>query len=156
MSDRIAVIAGGRLQQLGAPREIYERPANRFVAQFIGESSFVPVARDGAGFRCAGAPIVLAEAPRGDGPFALMLRPERVRIVEGEPPAGANLLDAVVDDVIYQGDTLLVQATLGDGNRVLARKAAGTREFARAPVAGDRVRVAVAVEDSVLVPDGDD
>jgi putative spermidine/putrescine transport system ATP-binding protein len=155
MSDRIAVIAGGRLMQLGAPRDIYERPANRFVAQFIGESSFVPVARDGAGFRCGGAPIALAEVPRGDGPFALLLRPERVRLVDGDAPAGANVLDATVDDVIYQGDTLLVQATLANGSRVLARGAAGAKAFARAPAAGDRVRLAIAVEDTVLVPDGD-
>ncbi|MFZ2394351.1 ABC transporter ATP-binding protein, partial [Rhodoferax sp.] len=43
MSDRIAVINGGRIMQLDTPRALYERPANRFVAEFIGESSFVPV-----------------------------------------------------------------------------------------------------------------
>ena len=43
MSDRIAVIDGGRIMQLDTPRAIYQRPANRFVAEFIGESTFVPV-----------------------------------------------------------------------------------------------------------------
>ncbi len=43
MSDRIAVINGGRIMQLDTPRAIYERPANRFVAEFIGESTFLPV-----------------------------------------------------------------------------------------------------------------
>ena len=57
MSDRIAVIDGGRIVQLGTPRAIYDQPASRFVAEFIGESSFLPVTRSGAELVCLGRPL---------------------------------------------------------------------------------------------------
>ena len=60
MSDRIAVINGGRVQQIDTPRAIYEKPANRFVAEFIGESTFLAVETDGGVCRCAGEPLQVA------------------------------------------------------------------------------------------------
>ena len=63
MSDRIAVIDFGRLMQLDQPRRIYERPSNRFVAEFIGESTFLSVEMANGGAFYAGQPIQLPEAP---------------------------------------------------------------------------------------------
>jgi spermidine/putrescine transport system ATP-binding protein len=87
MADRIAVMNEGRVEQVGTAREIYSRPASRFVASFIGESNFIPIqGRDGqvvtahAGIRLP-AP---GGAPAGNG--TLMVRPEAVRLV----PAGTD------------------------------------------------------------------
>jgi putative spermidine/putrescine transport system ATP-binding protein len=154
MSDRIAVISGGRVMQLDTPRAIYEKPANRFVAEFIGESSFLKVERENGGFLCAGQPLAVANPPAAGGPLLLMLRPERVRILAGEADASQNVLAAKVTDVIYQGDTFLVQAALADGSRVSVRGIASGGAMARVPQKGAAVRLALDVEDTVLIADG--
>ncbi len=158
MSDRIAVIAGGRVQQLDTPRAIYEHPVNRFVAEFIGESSFVKVTREGDAVRCGGQLLRVGAATAPSGPALLMVRPERLRIVDGnrrgaEADGEENLLEARVTEVIYQGDTFLVQAVLGDGSRISARGIAGAGSMARLPSAGDPVQFCLRVEDTVLVAD---
>ncbi len=158
MSDRIAVIAGGRVQQLDTPRAIYEQPVNRFVAEFIGESSFLKVTRDGGGIRCGGQLLRVATAAAPGGPALLMVRPERLRIVDdAQPETGTrndeNILEARVTEVIYQGDTFLVQAMLADGSRINARGIASAGAMARVPRAGDTVRLGLRVEDTVLVAD---
>ncbi len=92
MSDRIAVIDHGRIMQLDTPLRIYEQPANRFVAEFIGESAFLPVESAGGVFALAGVKLKLARAPDAAGPCLLMIRPERLRIVESGGDAALNLL----------------------------------------------------------------
>ncbi len=158
MSDRIAVIAGGRVQQLDTPRVIYEQPANRFVAEFIGESSFLKVTREGCDVRCAGQLLRLGTAPVTSGPALLMVRPERLRILGPASPGDGprdneNVLDARVTEVIYQGDTFLVQAVLADGGRIGARGIASAGAMAQVPRAGEPVRLALRIEDTVLVAD---
>jgi ABC-type Fe3+/spermidine/putrescine transport system ATPase subunit len=119
LSDRIGVMNGGRIEQLGAPREIYERPASRFVADFIGASTVLrgrAVAADriavAAGtLRVAGARAWLAGAD-----VELAIRPERVQVAPGP---GDNVLDARVEGLVYQGAQTEVTARLDDGQRVL-------------------------------------
>ena len=86
MSDRIAVMNAGRVEQVGAPTEIYERPRTRFVADFIGEINlFEGEWRDGA-FVSNG--ITLAGAGRvRSGGGAIAIRPERVRLTDGRSRA---------------------------------------------------------------------
>ena len=97
MSDRIAVMAHGRVEQLGAPAEIYRRPTTRFVADFIGEANFLPVAIEefgpwGARVRLGALTL---SVPGGAGPAAaatLVARPEAIRIrtaAPASPPDGA-------------------------------------------------------------------
>ena len=108
MSDRIGVMAGGRLEQVGAPLEIYERPATRFVAGFIGDANLVEgvveavdgdhlVARVGdarVGARRRGPERV------GAG-LTICVRPERIRVVR--PDAGAHGLTGRVEDRAFSG-----------------------------------------------------
>ena len=95
LSDRIAVMNRGRIEQLGAPREIYERPATRFVADFIGASTVL------RGRAVAADQVALAAAPtlrrgraralrRRATTVELAIRPERVRLAGGP---GDNVLD---------------------------------------------------------------
>jgi hypothetical protein len=81
MSDRIAVINHGRLMQLDEPRQIYERPASKLVADFIGESTFLPVERTGKKVSLAGKTLKVSHLPEGDGELLLLVRPERLTLV---------------------------------------------------------------------------
>jgi putative spermidine/putrescine transport system ATP-binding protein len=118
LADRIGVMNGGRLEQLGAPREIYDRPATRFVADFIGASTVLRgralaadrVAVAGSNLHVGGRALPLG------ADVELAIRPERVRLAPGP---GHNVLDARVEGLVYQGAQTEVTARLGDGQRVL-------------------------------------
>ncbi|MEX0815180.1 MAG: ABC transporter ATP-binding protein [Dongiaceae bacterium] len=111
MSDRIAVFNDGSIQQLALPGDLYERPQNSFVAQFIGENNRLPgrvVAMNGSGCRVeiAGGAVIEALAVNVETvgePTTLSLRPERVRI---DPANGScpNVFPARVEELIYLGD----------------------------------------------------
>ena len=96
MSDRIAVMNQGRVLQLGAPVEIYERPVSRFVADFIGEANVLPGALLGV-----------------EAAF-VAIRPERV----GLDPAGTAGLPGQVVEITYLGATTLCSVALQDGPTV--------------------------------------
>ena len=121
LSDRIAVMHAGRLEQLGPPREIYERPATRFVADFIGASTVLR-GRSIASDRVALAPDVSLKVSVGP-PLAvgqevdLAIRPERISIVV---VPGDNVLTARIVGVTYQGLQTEVTAEIVGGQRLLA------------------------------------
>jgi spermidine/putrescine transport system ATP-binding protein len=118
MSDRIAVMNGGRIQQIATPRDLYDQPANRFVAGFIGETNFLAA-------RCQGGQLVLPQADatvateHADGPVTLMVRPEHV--VLGAPQPGGLVLKAKVERLVYFGTDTHVHLLLGDGSALVAR-----------------------------------
>ena len=152
MSDRIAVINGGRIMQLDTPRRIYERPANRFVAEFIGESTFVPVTVAQGRLSLAGQPLQISDPLPADGQRLLMLRPERLRVLaDGEDTGpGFNLLAATLAATVYQGDSSLLQVALPDGTRLQVRSASIGAAAPTEP--GRALRLALAVQDTVLLP----
>jgi ABC-type Fe3+/spermidine/putrescine transport system ATPase subunit len=137
LSDRIAVMNGGRVEHLGTPREIYERPATRFVADFIGASTVLrgrAVAADRVAL-AGGSLQVSPGALRAGEDVELAIRPERVRVASGP---GDNVLDARVEGLVYQGAQTELTARLGDGQRVLVF----VGEPAPVPLApGDAVRL---------------
>jgi len=111
MSDRVAVFNGGRIEQLGSPLEVYNRPVSRFVAEFIGDSNIlsgtIDPARPGVielagigAMRVAGTAIPTGEVD-------LMIRPERLRLRHNGTAADANQLEMTVDDIINYGDSVL-------------------------------------------------
>ncbi len=99
MSDRIAVMQHGVVQQLADPETIYSRPANRFVAEFVGSANFLEGSFDEAGFLLADG-LSLALAANGHkGKGTLVVRPEQVAITE----YGKGVFDAVVEEKRYMG-----------------------------------------------------
>ena len=111
MSDRIAVMRAGRIEQLGTAKAIYERPETSFVASFIGTANLIPaeLASPGRVTTPAG-PAAVAERPGAAGKMLLTVRPERLRLArsgEGWPGRIAR--------VTYLGARLEVQVRLGDG-----------------------------------------
>jgi spermidine/putrescine transport system ATP-binding protein len=123
LSDRVAVLNGGRLEQVGDPREIYERPATRFVASFVGSGNFFDGTGDGKVVRTEDGLAI--EAP-ATGPVTLLVRPEKVRL------NGGTGIPARVEEVIYQGASTAVVLRAGerriiaeDANRAATRLQAG-------------------------------
>jgi putative spermidine/putrescine transport system ATP-binding protein len=152
MSDRIAVLDRGRIARIDTPRAIYDHPGSRFVAEFIGESSFLDVDVEDGICRTAGTVIRAPKVPVGQGRCVMMLRPERLRILDGSETEAMNRFDGKVLSAIYQGDTLLLQLVLGDGHLVSLRMA--TRgDDAEPPARGSAITVGIAVSDTVLLAD---
>jgi putative spermidine/putrescine transport system ATP-binding protein len=153
MSDRIAVIQGGRIMQIDSPRAIYERPANRFVAEFIGESTFVPVTVVSGQLTLAGQVLQTAEPLLIDGARLLLLRPERLRVLgtAEDPGSGFNVLQANLVHTVYQGDSSLMQVSMADGTLLQVRSASiGPTDGAQLSP-GRPLRLALAVHDTVLL-----
>ncbi len=153
MSDRIAVINHGRVMQIDTPSRIYDHPANRFVADFIGESTFLPVGRDGPVVAYEGQPLSYTDTPPS-GDLVLMIRPERLRILTGEARE-ANRFEATVTDIVYQGDSYLMYARLADGAEVAVRGVIRSTTFSALPEVGGSVTLGLDPEDTVLIPAGD-
>jgi spermidine/putrescine transport system ATP-binding protein len=112
MSDRIAVMNGGHYEQLGDPESLYERPATRFVAGFLGMSNLLPATLEGAdgdyaiGRTQSGAAIRLPRAlTNGHARVELGVRPEKIRLHEpgSDLAAGLNRLSGVIRDASYMG-----------------------------------------------------
>ncbi len=128
MSDRIAVMSDGVIEQLGTPAEIYDRPRTAFVADFIGEMNFLEgtVSRTEDGeydVTTAGGVVVRArgEATRGQA-VKVGIRPARMRITGATDDGVVNAARAAVDTKMYLGDEVQVVATLGDGTQVVIRE----------------------------------
>ena len=147
MSDRIAVLQAGRLQQVGTPGDIYEQPTNPFVADFMGETNLLSATLAGAncGMVCCrleGGAEVLAE-PVDDAvtgcQVTLSLRPERI-VLSGADGSG---LGGRITECVYRGTDTSYRVKLADGPELAIRtqNVAGRRdEFS----VGDHVRLIIA------------
>jgi spermidine/putrescine transport system ATP-binding protein len=127
MSDRIAVMNAGRIAQLGTPQEVYESPADAYVADFLGAANLLHIVvaervHGGASTLKLGdiALTTSNEVPVALGASAqAVIRPERVR-VEGHGSAGQNRVPALVDRVVYLGAATQVHLRLATGESVQA------------------------------------
>ena len=154
ISDRAAVIRNGRVVQIGAPQELFERPRTRFVAEFIGKTNLIDAVADGAGSVARGRLRlrVAADGLTPGTPAVVSIRPHLIalgpRADARTTPTGANTLAGTVLRASYLGDTVDYQIGLEESDVVL-RVAGPTPARARA---GDPVTVAVPAEACVLLP----
>jgi iron(III) transport system ATP-binding protein len=127
LSHGIAVMNRGRIEQIGTPREVYERPATPFVADFVGSTNFVPAAVRAAdaapGFYRVSCEIGELRV-RGDGLAAgdkvtLSVRPEDVHLSESRSD-GENVWEGTVDQKVFLGEAVDFQVTVG-GRRLQSR-----------------------------------
>jgi len=152
MSDRIAVINHGKIEQIGAPREIYDLPRTSFVAEFIGETNLLPCmieARSGDTLRLTSESGLTLSARAGanaieDGRVQISIRPEAIRI--NEPTPAANGLTGRVVDAVYFGDHIRLVANVGTQRLVI--KSERARHFAEI---GDEVAISFAPSDVWVV-----
>ncbi|MFT8245659.1 ABC transporter ATP-binding protein [Roseomonas sp. BN140053] len=134
LADRVAVLVGGRIAQIGPPRDVYARPATRAVASFLGAANLLEGQRTAEGLLdCAGCTL-RAAAPLPDGVSACALRPEGVRLAPGV--TGPNSVDAVAAEVAFRGGDNLVLFRLPGGGTLRAALSGP------APARGETVRLA--------------
>jgi spermidine/putrescine transport system ATP-binding protein len=143
LSDRIAVLSHGRIEQIGTPAEIYERPASAFVAEFIGSSNMlrgrivergetvmIVATETGLRLRCRPEPEGEVETAE----VSILLRPERIHVeAPGENTMpGQNRVPARIADVIYLGEDLHLSLDLAGGERLRAsvKNANAARDWA--------------------------
>jgi spermidine/putrescine transport system ATP-binding protein len=130
MSDRIAVMSGGRVLQVGSPRDIYDAPADRFVADFIGETNFLSGRIESVSDRRASVALaagghVVATIPESFGEAqaaaTVVVRPEHARLV----PRGAGTeatLSGTLANVVYFGTDTHFHVQLADGSEFMVRQ----------------------------------
>jgi len=114
MSDRLAVFNEGRIEQVGTPREVYERPATRFAAEFVGDSNTIEMR---------------GEAALGDVEGVFSLRPEKLRVSTAQPSVVEGVLAVAgrVSDVQFHGASVRYVVALEDGSSMTA--VTGNRGF---------------------------
>ena len=137
LSDRIAVMRAGRIEQLADPQSVYLRPANAFVADFIGDVSFLDAVHepDRGGVRLADGSWLPLQLARPAGPVRLAVRPEDVQLL---PAAATDGLPGTLAEVAHEAGSTLLTVRLAGGTELKARllglDAGGARP-------GDAVRV---------------
>jgi iron(III) transport system ATP-binding protein len=152
MSDRVAVMSHGEVQQIAAPEEIYHRPANRFVAEFVGRVNLLvgtvaAAERGRIALEISGGRKLWIDAERAPGPNAsvtLAVRPEALRVEAADAATlnGSNTLDATVHSVAFLGDHYQYELTSGD--------VALTAQTSR-PVLAERVKVQIPFDGCAIV-----
>jgi putative spermidine/putrescine transport system ATP-binding protein len=146
LGDRVGVMSAGRLEQIAAPTELYERPRTAFVAEFVGLTNKLRGVADGGTVEIFGTRLPLLEGSAGPGPVFALVRPESVSLT---PEDGAP---ARVLAVSFLGSVCRVQVELPSGELVGAQTSA-TDASQLAP--GTAVRVGVATAPVFALADGD-
>jgi putative spermidine/putrescine transport system ATP-binding protein len=152
MSDRIAVLNHGKIEQIGPPREIYDLPRTSFVAEFIGETNLLPcmiAERSGDMLRLTSESGLTLSAQAGsddidDSRVQISIRPEAIRI--NEPAVATNGLTARIVDAVYFGDHIRLIAAVGAQRLVI--KSERARHFGQV---GDEVAISFAPSDVWVV-----
>ncbi len=157
MSDRIAVMSAGKVLQVGTPWDIYDRPAERFVADFIGETNFLAaevMTIDGAlaKVRLASGSEIAATYPAGahpSGAVTVVVRPEHARALKTRE---GGALCGVVDNIVYLGTDTHFHIRLDDGSPFVVRQQnsqSGPCGFER----GEAVGIAISADAAQILKD---
>jgi iron(III) transport system ATP-binding protein len=153
LSHEIAVMEGGRIRQVGSPREIYERPRDRFVAEFVGRTNFLEGriasrdARDDAIVATPAGPVraaVLDGHAIGDS-IVLAVRPENIELGDTRPDAPGNVWQGRVEQVLFVGEASELAVRVGDA-LLIARVHPSLQ-----PAVGDPIWLRIAPRDCVPV-----
>ncbi|SFM93804.1 ABC transporter ATP-binding protein [Variovorax sp. OV329] len=154
MADRLVVMNKGCVEQVGTPSQLYERPANRFVAEFMGKSNFLDGSIEGPGmFRVQGGPL-LACAERSAGPAScLSFRPERTHVAAAGQARGDghNALEGTVALFTYLGPVIECQVRVDGGQVISALLPNSAQTATQGLELGSRVQVSWNASDSRLL-----
>ena len=156
MSDRIAVMNHGKVEQLAGPEEVYKRPASAFVADFVGEANMLVctvddidgdrvAVRNQAGDRFAARNFEHRRLASGDE-VRLVVRPENITVI-ANPDDGFTGVHGTIDEVVFSGAVAKVTAAVTDGSRLQVNVNAGEA----VPARGDKVGLAWAPESAVVL-----
>jgi spermidine/putrescine ABC transporter ATP-binding subunit len=158
LSDRVALLNNGRLEQVGTPVEVYERPANRFAAEFVGGTNILAGSAAGGGAGAGAVDVVLGngtriraagETPVADGARAMLsVRYEKLALSKEKPKGGdLNVLGGTITNIAYSGSGSVVHVRIDEGLSLIAA-CPGRPSYEQ----GEGVFVAWGVNDAVLLP----
>ena len=155
MSDRVSVMNAGRIEQIATPQQLYDSPANRFVAAFVGEANFAAVehvsaAPDGSLLARTPWGTIRAAAQESGRTGSCMIRPEKMSALPTGTDAGEhNAVAATVREVVFMGDLTRYALQTQSGHTILVKQ----QNRAGAPVLapGETTLVTWAVEDTRLI-----
>jgi spermidine/putrescine transport system ATP-binding protein len=162
MSDRIAVMNAGNVEQIGSPTEIYDRPATVFVASFIGQANLwagrqiARIDADHVEVEVLGTKL---RARPGDtaietgGHATLMVRPERVRVSLEAPDGDVACVRSTVQDMTFQGPVVRLSLAAPDGSPIVAH--VGPEQQLPTVRPGDQVHVCWSSDASLVLPAAD-
>jgi len=148
MSDRIAVMSDGEVQQIGGPTDIYEHPVNRFVADFIGDTNFMDgeiVNLNDDLVTCRIGTKSMYEAENSGGhkigdQVTLFLRPEKITLLAPDEASAVDTRPGKVANIVYLGNQAAYTVDMGDGIELVAQ--ARPREDGKLPFTmGDSLAV---------------
>ncbi|WP_244598310.1 ABC transporter ATP-binding protein [Pseudohoeflea suaedae] len=157
MSDRIAVMSNGEVRQIGSAREIYDRPADRFVADFIGESNFLEgtitaTGENSATVALAGGTTITAALPAGQkhsGNATVVVRPEHATLGK----AGTGAFDGTLEEAVYFGTDTHFHIRLETGELFIVREQNRRGGGDDVPATGQRVSVHIGPEAAQILRD---
>jgi putative spermidine/putrescine transport system ATP-binding protein len=154
MSDRIAIMNHGRIQQIGSPRELYQQPGSRFVASFLGDANLFDVKKVSRSTDCweiqtAEEHVFRAVTDLTDnGDLAICVRPESL-VLNATRPEGDNVVEGTVTSVVFSAGTLVVRVQTAGDKVLIYRRTIGEKSFA--PDIGNTVFVSFSVEDTLVL-----
>jgi len=139
MADRLVVMSEGRIRQIGSQQDLYERPAEKFVADFVGRSTFVNGRMEGSGRFVSAGGLVIACEGTGTGGASLALRPERVVLMSAATPAMDNSFPGAVEFISYLGSQVDLHVRLSPLERIIVQ--IQNRPEQPLPAIGEQVRL---------------
>ena len=161
MSDRVAVLNNGQIEQVGTPETHYHRPATRFVAEFIGDGALFagriegpakdPLLVTDDGLRFAVGPGVAA----GEA-ATLLLRPEQLGAAPDKPDGALGIVPARLEQVVFLGSSHQFVCRLENGATIVAAPTGAGLEALEGSAPGDVVHLAYRRNEPHLIPEGDD
>ena len=139
VADRLVVMNEGRIRQIGSQQDLYERPADRFVADFVGRSTFIDGRVDGRDTFVSKGGLAIACDTTGTGSASLALRPERLALLAPSATGMDNNFPGVVEFISYLGSQVDLHVRLSPQERVIVQ--IQNRPEHPLPVIGESVRL---------------
>ena len=155
MSDRIAVINHGRFEQIETPQAIYNSPANQFVADFIGESTVLPLKQDSSGQLFFNDLLINSEySSQYNEELLLVVRPERLFNVHDSKtdPDQTIIFSGKINEFVYQGETAFALVSISDHHNLSIRfntDSSGSQNFLKP---GETIRIGLKRSEAIIIP----
>jgi putative spermidine/putrescine transport system ATP-binding protein len=153
VADRVVLMRSGRIEQEGAPEDLFEHPSSRFVAEFMGVTNLLPGEVSGAGrFRLGSGETICVATDAASGRLDLAIRPERLMLHDGSAAEAANTLSAEVEFATYRGLVIDYRVRTPSGLSLIARRPSPAAGGPALLAIGRPVHVSFQPEAGTLVP----
>ncbi len=159
MSDRIAVINEGEIAQIGSPKQIYNNPSTTFVADFIGESSFLPLDRDGSNnLLFSGNKVTTISTNQKNKKWSLVIRPERLSIITNKVKKTRDKIyfSGKISELVFQGETALALIVLTNNSTLSLRFSTRSSDNLGELSVGQNISLSLDKKDTIIIPGGRD